>query len=117
AYVRAHTLGFDDLQRVVSTYTFERVAHTCDISARDLGAAAELLGTSDRLLSTVLQGFYQSNQATAAACAVNSVHLLRGMIGRPGAGVLQMNGQPTAQNNREAGADGDLPGVRNWENI
>ncbi|MCU1398704.1 MAG: nitrate reductase [Acidimicrobiales bacterium] len=27
-----------------------------------------------------------------------------------------MNGQPTAQNNREAGADGDLPGFRNWEN-
>ena len=53
------------------------------------------------LLSTVLQGFYQSNQATAAACQVNNLHLLRGMIGRPGCGVLQMNGQPTAQNTRE----------------
>ena len=41
---------------------------------------------------------------------VNNIHLLRGMIGRPGAGVLQMNGQPTAQNTRETGADGDLPG-------
>ena len=38
------------------------------------------------------------------------------MIGRPGAGILQMNGQPTAQNNRECGADGDLPGFRNWDN-
>ena len=27
-----------------------------------------------------------------------------------------MNGQPTAQNNRECGADGDLPGFRNWDN-
>jgi len=27
-----------------------------------------------------------------------------------------MNGQPTAENNREAGADGDLPGFRNWDN-
>jgi ferredoxin-nitrate reductase len=27
-----------------------------------------------------------------------------------------MNGQPTAQNNRETGADGDLPGFRNWQN-
>ena len=84
---------------------------------RDLAAAAELIGTCDRLVSTVLQGFYQSHQATAASCCVNNIHLLRGMIGRPGAGVLQMNGQPTAQNNREAGADGDLPGFRNWENI
>ena len=68
------------------------------------------------MLSTVLQGFYQSHQATAASVAVHNLHLLRGMIGRPGAGVLQMNGQPTAQNNRECGADGDLPGFRNWDN-
>jgi ferredoxin-nitrate reductase len=27
-----------------------------------------------------------------------------------------MNGQPTAQNTRETGADGDLPGMRNWDN-
>ena len=38
------------------------------------------------------------------------------MLGRPGCGILQMNGQPTAQNTREAGADGDLPGFRNWSN-
>jgi anaerobic selenocysteine-containing dehydrogenase len=37
------------------------------------------------------------------------------MLGRPGCGVLQMNGQPTAQNTRECGADGDLPGFRNWD--
>ena len=41
-------------------------------------------------------------------CQVNNLHLLRGMLGRPGCGILQMNGQPTAQNNRECGADGDL---------
>ncbi len=29
---------------------------------------------------------------------------------------MQMNGQPTAQNSRECGADGDLPGFRNWAN-
>jgi anaerobic selenocysteine-containing dehydrogenase len=38
------------------------------------------------------------------------------MIGRPGCAVMQMNGQPTAQNTRETGANGDLPGMRNWQN-
>jgi anaerobic selenocysteine-containing dehydrogenase len=38
------------------------------------------------------------------------------MIGRPGCGVLQMNGQPSAENTRECGANGDLPGFRNWAN-
>ncbi|WP_433127802.1 molybdopterin oxidoreductase family protein [Micromonospora sp. CA-240977] len=115
-YVDAHTLGFDELCRIVDGYPPRRVADICDVPAADVERAAELLGSAQRLLSTVLQGFYQSNQATAAACAVNNLHLIRGMIGRSGAGIYQMNGQPTAQNNREAGADGDLPGLRNWEN-
>ncbi|HEX6023415.1 MAG TPA: molybdopterin oxidoreductase family protein [Solirubrobacter sp.] len=115
-YVQAHTIGFEALRDLVDAYTPARAAEICDVPARDIEAAAELLGTSERLLSTVLQGFYQSNQATAAACAVNNIHLLRGMLGRPGAGLYQMNGQPTAQNTRETGADGDLPAMRNWDN-
>jgi anaerobic selenocysteine-containing dehydrogenase len=115
-YVARHTLGFDELCAVVERYPVTRVAEICDLEPAAIERAAELLGTAQRLLSTVLQGFYQSNQATAAACQVNNLHLMRGMIGRPGAGVLQMNGQPTAENTRETGADGDLPGFRNWDN-
>jgi anaerobic selenocysteine-containing dehydrogenase len=116
AYVDAHVLGFDELRATIAGYTPRHVGEICDIAPARLCEAAELLGTGQRLLSTVLQGFYQSNQATAAACQVNNLHLLRGMIGRPGAGIYQMNGQPSAQNTRETGADGDLPGFRNWDN-
>jgi ferredoxin-nitrate reductase len=116
AWVDAHTLGFDELRAAVEPCTLAHAAEVCGVPRDDLRRAADLLGGAERLLSTVLQGFYQSHQATAAACAVNDVHLLRGMIGRPGAGVYQMNGQPTAQNTRETGADGDLPGFRNWDN-
>ena len=116
AYVDQHTKGFDALAAVVANYLPARVAEICGVAARDVQAAAEIFGTSSQAVSTVLQGFYQSHQATAAAVAVNNLHLLRGMLGRPGAGILQMNGQPTAQNNRETGADGDLPGFRNWDN-
>jgi ferredoxin-nitrate reductase len=115
-YVDAHTVGFDDLAQIVREYPVGRVAEICDLDPGRIRAAAEILGTSRRLLSTVLQGFYQSNQATAASVQVNNIHLLRGMLGRPGAGLYQMNGQPTAQNTRETGADGDLPGFRNWSN-
>jgi len=38
------------------------------------------------------------------------------MIGKPGCTVLQLNGQPTAQNTRETGANGDLTAMRNWQN-
>ncbi|MFC8043358.1 molybdopterin oxidoreductase family protein [Nocardia sp. NPDC057353] len=115
-WIAAHTVGFAELREQLEPYPAERAAALCDVPVADLRAAARLLGRSERLLSTVLQGFYQSHQATAAAVQVNNVHLVRGMLGRPGCGILQMNGQPTAQNTRECGADGDLPAFRNWAN-
>ncbi|GLX21651.1 molybdopterin oxidoreductase family protein [Streptomyces lavendulae] len=116
AYIDRHTVGFDELCRQVEPCTPRWAAGICGLPAAAIEEAAELVGTAERLLSTVLQGVYQSHQATAAAVQVNNLHLIRGMLGRPGAGVLQMNGQPTAQNTRECGADGDLPGFRNWQN-
>lgn len=115
-YIDAHTVGFEELRKQVADCTPEQAARICDVPADDLRAAARLIGTGERVLSTVLQGFYQAHQATASAVQVNNIHLIRGMLGRPGCGVLQMNGQPTAENTRECGADGDLPGFRNWAN-
>jgi anaerobic selenocysteine-containing dehydrogenase len=115
-YVDRHTVGFADVQAAVAAWTPARTADVCGLRPAQIEAAAELLGTCEALLSTVLQGVYQSPQATAAACQVNNLQLLRGMLGRPGAGLLQMNGQPTSQNTRETGANGDLPGFRNWAN-
>ena len=115
-YVAQHTMGFDGLKQTTQQWTAAKAAEICRVPAERIEQAARLIGQSKALLSTVLQGFYQSNQATAAAVQVNNIHLIRGMIGRPGCGILQMNGQPTAQNTRETGADGDLSGFRNWDN-
>src|SRR5438105_13676101 len=116
SFINKHTVGFEKLERTVRNYPPKRVREITGVTEAKLRKAAEVIGTAPTLVSAVLQGVYQSNQATAAAVQVNNVNLVRGMIGRPGCGVLQMNGQPTAQNTRETGADGDLPGFRNWAN-
>ncbi len=116
AFVEEHTVGFETLRRQVREYPPERVAEICGVRAEDVVEAARILGSGQRLVSTCLQGVYQSHQATASACQVNNINLLRGMIGRPGCTVFQMNGQPTAQNTRETGANGSFPGMRNWQN-
>ncbi|MFJ1706317.1 molybdopterin oxidoreductase family protein [Kitasatospora sp. NPDC088346] len=115
-FIAAHTVGFEELAERVAGCTPAWAAGICRVPVREIERAAEILGGAERLLSTVLQGVYQSHQATAAAVQVNNLQLVRGMLGRPGCGVLQMNGRPSAQNTRECGADGDLPGFRNWEN-
>src|SRR6185436_19402168 len=62
AYVDAHTVGFAELERRVREYPPERVAAICRVDAADVRAAGRVLGEAQRLLSTVLQGVYQSHQ-------------------------------------------------------
>jgi ferredoxin-nitrate reductase len=116
SFLGAHTIGFAKLAETVAAYHPDHVAEICGVPAEDIRAAARIIGSAERLVSTCLQGVYQSHQATATACQVNNVNLLKGMIGKPGCTVFQLNGQPTAQNTRETGADGDLVGFRNWQN-
>ena len=115
-FLRDHTVGLDGLRDTVAGYPPERVEQITGIPAAQLRRAADVLGSARRLVSTVLQGFYQSHQATAASVQVNNLNLVRGMIGRPGCTVLQMNGQPTSENTRECGADGSFPAFFNFEN-
>ena len=89
AYIEAHTVGFDVARpRRSSRWPPERVEEVTGVPADQLRAAAAILGGAKSLVSTVLQGVYQSMQATAAACQVNNLHLIRGLLGRPGCGAL-----------------------------
>jgi anaerobic selenocysteine-containing dehydrogenase len=116
SFIDEHTMGYETLEETVARYTPEWVEELTSVPVKQLREAAELLGTAPTLVSTVLQGVYQSLQATATAVQVNNLHLIRGMIGRPGATVFQMNGQPSAENTRECGANGELVAMRNYEN-
>ncbi len=116
AFVEEHTKGFEELERTVRTYTPDRVEELTHVPVQRLLAAAEIIGNTSTLVSTCLQGVYQSFQATAAAVQVNNINLVRGMIGRPGCTVFQMNGQPSAQNTRETGANGELAAFLNFDN-
>ena len=75
-YISKHCIGRDDLEQKVSGYTPEKVEEITHVPAAQLREAARIIGTSPSLLSTCLQGVYQSNQATASACQVNNINLL-----------------------------------------
>lgn len=115
-FIDKHVVGLDELRNTVKSYDPQRVEEITGVPAVRILEAAKIIGTTKSLLSTALQGVYQSHQATASACQINNINLLRGLIGKPGSGIFQMNGQPTAQNNREAGCDGEYPGFRNYNN-
>jgi ferredoxin-nitrate reductase len=115
-FIRDHTVDFETLVDATDAWTPDRVETVTGVPAERLLAAAEILGTSPTLVSTCLQGVYQSLHASASAVQVNNLHIIRGLIGKPGSTVFQMNGQPTAQNTRECGVNGEFIAFRNWHN-
>jgi anaerobic selenocysteine-containing dehydrogenase len=115
-FIEQHTQGFDRFESVVRKYPPGQVQKITGVPESQLRQTANILASAPTLVSCVLQGVYQSNQATAAGCQVNNINLILGKIGRSGCGIMQMNGQPTAQNTRETGCDGEFPFFLNFQN-
>ena len=85
AYVNRYTVGFEALERMVAKWTPERVREVTGVGLAELRNAADIIGQSASLVSTVLQGVYQSHQATAAAVQVNIFIFFGGSWGSPAA--------------------------------
>lgn len=116
SFIEKHTIGFDSLRNTVGAYRPEVVESITGVSKEELYECARLIGTSQSTLTLLLQGVYQSMDATPAATLVNSMHLIMGKIGKPGSGPFQQDGQPSAMSNREVGGAAFYPGYRNSSN-
>lgn len=115
-FISNHTIGFNRMRKAVEEWTPEKTAKITGITVEDLYGAAHQLGKTSTLVSTTLQGAFQSVDATSTCIAINNLHLIRGLIGKPGSGPLHMAGQPSSSANRTVGGVGTYPGQRNSDN-
>ena len=116
-FIKAHTQGLAELQRLVHDYTPPMVAQLCGISVEQLQQCAEWVGTAASFLSLWCMGLNQSTAGSAKNSALINLHLATGQIGRPGAGPFSLTGQPNAMGGRETGSLSNLlPGHREAAN-
>lgn len=115
-FIAKHTIGFEEMVDSLTEWPLERSAQVSGVPLETLKRAAEQLGTTESMVTTTLQGTYQSADATTACVAINNFHLIRGLIGKPGCGPLHMAGQPSSSANRTAGGVGTYPAHRNHTN-
>ncbi|RFB13542.1 nitrate reductase [Bacillus sp. HNG] len=116
SFISKHTIGYEKLRKAVEPWTPEITSQITGIPVEKIKLAASHLGKTTTLVSTTLQGAFQSADATSACVAVNNLHLIRGLIGKPGCGPLHMAGQPSSSANRTVGGVGTYPGQRNPSN-
>lgn len=114
-YIREHTTGFQELATHLKKYTPEFVSKTTGLSTDLLEKTALLYGNAKAVFTGWTMGVNHSTQGTETVNAINTLSLITGNIGRPGASPFSITGQCNAMGTREAGFTSSLPGYRKFE--
>jgi assimilatory nitrate reductase catalytic subunit len=113
--VAAYADGLEDLERHLASWPAERAATECGITADLLRQAALAFGRAERATAAWTMGVNHSVQGAETVTLLNTLCLITGNIGRPGASPFSITGQCNAMGSREAAATASLPGYRSWD--
>ena len=113
AYVRARTVGFDEVRRTVSQYHPARVEGLTGISVEAMRRAVRLLAGEGGSMLLSGRGPEQQSKGVDSILAGINLMLALGKVGKPSGGYGCLTGQGNGQGGREHGQKADqLPGYR-----
>ncbi|MPY94745.1 MAG: molybdopterin-dependent oxidoreductase [Acidimicrobiia bacterium] len=113
---RAHVEGIDELLAHLAGWTVGRAAAESGIDVEALRSVARAIGRAERCVLAWTMGVNHSVQGTETVTLLNSLALLTGNIGRPGAAPFSITGQCNAMGTRESGFTASMPGYRGYDN-
>lgn len=108
-FLEQHCAGFDEYRRRTLDVDLDVVAAATGIEHAQLERVAQLLMTSQRTVLCWAMGLTQHSHAVATIGEATNVLLLRGMIGKPGAGVCPVRGHSNVQGDRTMGIYEQMP--------
>ena len=103
AFIAAHTHGFDAFAAAARATTWEAIEAASGLPRADIAAAAEVYVTAKNVIGIYGMGLTQHVHGIENVEMVVNLLLLRGNIGRPGAGVCPVRGHSNVQGQRTVG--------------
>jgi molybdopterin-dependent oxidoreductase alpha subunit len=103
AFLEAHCAGFAEFRRDLDEVGFDTLLAESGVSRRTLRELAELYAGSERVIACWAMGLTQHRFGVANVQEVVNLLLLRGNLGRPGAGVCPVRGHSNVQGDRTMG--------------
>ncbi|MCW2686111.1 MAG: fdhF, partial [Mycobacterium sp.] len=108
-FLAEHCFGFDDYQRRTRDVDIDTVLAATGIDRGQLDRVAEMVMSSQRTVVCWAMGLTQHRHAVATIEEVTNVLLMRGMMGKPGAGVCPVRGHSNVQGDRTMGIWEQMP--------
>ncbi|MDV2475949.1 FdhF/YdeP family oxidoreductase [Rhodococcus zopfii] len=109
AFVDRYCAGFDDYERHIRAVDLDEVLEATGLTEQQLRATAADLVASRGTVICWAMGLTQHTHAVATIAEAVNVLLVRGMIGKPGAGVCPVRGHSNVQGDRTMGIWEKMP--------
>ncbi|MFF6882432.1 FdhF/YdeP family oxidoreductase [Streptomyces sp. NPDC012421] len=102
-FVREHTHGFEEFAAAAGEADWAETLAATGLSRKEIERALELVLASERTIVCWAMGLTQHKHSVPTIREVVNLLLLRGNIGRPGAGVCPVRGHSNVQGDRTMG--------------
>ncbi|MFB7717699.1 FdhF/YdeP family oxidoreductase [Nocardia sp. NPDC056100] len=108
-FVNAHTAGFAEYEKQARAVDLGIVEEATGLTRADLDRTAALLAESEAVIICWAMGLTQQVHGVATIEEATNLLLMRGMIGKPGAGVCPVRGHSNVQGDRTMGIWEKMP--------
>jgi molybdopterin-dependent oxidoreductase alpha subunit len=102
-FIQEKTEGFAELRESLEKLDWSTIVEQSGLTRESITEVAELLGKSERIIACWAMGLTQHKNAVATIQDVVNLLLLRGSIGKAGAGVCPVRGHSNVQGDRTMG--------------
>ena len=102
-FIRTHTTGFDQFAETLRNISWDDIVNGCGISKSQIEQAAQIFIASERTIICWAMGLTQHKNAVANIQEIVNLMLLRGQVGKPGAGLCPVRGHSNVQGDRTMG--------------
>ena len=104
-FIERHTHGFDDYRALCEATPWDEIEHQSGVTRGDIRRAADVYRRADRSIISWCLGVTQHDHGVDTIREIVNLLLLRGNLGREGAGPCPIRGHSNVQGNRTCGID------------
>ena len=102
-FIRDYTEGFEEFGSALRDVSWDEIVEQSGVRRTDIEEAAKIFVDSDRTIFCWAMGLTQHKNAVANIQEIVNLMLLRGQIGKPGAGLCPVRGHSNVQGDRTMG--------------
>ncbi|HEY0236314.1 MAG TPA: FdhF/YdeP family oxidoreductase, partial [Afipia sp.] len=102
-FIAKHTTGFDDLLKDLEATSWEEIEVASGLSRADIAQIGAIYANAKNVIINYGMGITQHRHGTGNVQQIANLLMLRGNIGRPGAGISPLRGHSNVQGDRTVG--------------